>query len=207
MRLTVEPPMTETDNAKQGEQSRTEEIRTIDGVSNGKKECIADMYDRNFDGVYRWVYAQLGHDGEATKEVVQDVFMGALKSSSSFSGRSSIRTWLLSIASNKVADYYRKHQRRNENEISVDGEEIPDMQAAGELEDIENTNEMKQLISGTLDKLPLLYRQVLILKYQDDFSTVDIADVINRSPKSVENLLRRARLSFKNMYLKAERKK
>lgn len=199
--------MTDKDTAKLNEQSHSEDVRTMNGVSNGKRECIADMYDRNFDGVYKWVYAQLGHDGEATKEVVQDVFMGALKSSQNFSGRSSIRTWLLSIASNKVADYYRKHQSRKENEISVDGEDIPDVQTKGaEFDDIENTSEMKQLISGTLDSLPLVYRQVLILKYQDDFSTGDIAAIINRTPKSVENLLRRARVAFKNTYLKVERK-
>jgi len=188
------------------EQSWAEEIEAMLGMAAGRADSITAVYDRHFTGVYRWVYNQVGRDDEAAKEIVQDVFMGALKSSKNFSGKSSIRTWLLSIASRKVADYYRKHKQRMTHELTCDIESIPDATGAEDgPEQLQSTGEMKQFVRGLLDKLPPVYRQVLVSKYQEGMSTEDIAAILQKSPKAVENLLRRARQGFQRVYLEAQK--
>lgn len=51
-------------------------------------------------------------DGE---DIVQNVFISAFESYYSFEGRSSVKTWLMAILKNKVAEFYRKKYRHTEN--------------------------------------------------------------------------------------------
>ncbi len=188
------------------EYSWAEEIEVMLGMAAGRADAVTAVYDRHVRDVYRWVYNQVNRDEEATKEIVQDVFMGALKSSKYFSGKSSIRTWLLSIASRKVADYYRKHKQKMQHEVAVDIDTLPEPQSGeGNQAELQETGEMIQLVRTLLDKLPSVYRQVLVSKYQEGMSTLDIAAVLQKSPKAVENLLRRARQSFQKEYLATQK--
>ena len=49
-------------------------------------------------------------DAELAKDLVQDTFLAALESTHKFEGRSSERTWLVSILTNKIIDNYRKKE-------------------------------------------------------------------------------------------------
>jgi RNA polymerase sigma-70 factor (ECF subfamily) len=48
---------------------------------------------------------------DAAEDLVQDVFVAALKGADGFAGRSSVRTWLTSILVHKIADYRVKAGR------------------------------------------------------------------------------------------------
>ena len=53
--------------------------------------------------------------------------------------------------------------------------------------------ETRQVVNEALPKLPLDYRQVLILKYVEEMAVLEISQIIDRSPKSMEGLLTRSR--------------
>lgn len=53
---------------------------------------------------------------EVVEDVVQEVFLSALKGADGFAGRSSVRTWLTGNLRNKIADHHRKSAR----EVSID---------------------------------------------------------------------------------------
>jgi RNA polymerase sigma-70 factor, ECF subfamily len=63
------------------------------------------------------------------------------------------------------------------------------MEASRSIESEENN----EAVRYALLKLPLHYRQVLILKYVEGFSVKEISVITNRSQKSVEGLITRAR--------------
>ena len=186
--------------AKTGDvMSKSEELELCRGVGDGKADCISELYNRHFDGVYSWVFNSLQRNHPATEEVVQDTFMGALKGAGRFNGRSSVRTWLLGIANKKVVDYLRKNGKIQRNEIALDMETVkPAGDGHSALEQSEQNHEMVIVIRSVLDGLPQLYRQVLNLKYVEGLSIVNISDVVSRSPRAVEGLLRRAREELKN---------
>ena len=48
------------------------------------------------------------NNSDVAKDLVQDAFFAALKSAKNFQGKSTERTWLVSILKRKVIDYYRK---------------------------------------------------------------------------------------------------
>jgi RNA polymerase sigma-70 factor (ECF subfamily) len=65
------------------------------------------------DVLWRFCKSRTG-SADLSEEVVQETLLAAMRGHASFAGRSSERTWLLSIASNKIADHFRKAARRGE---------------------------------------------------------------------------------------------
>ena len=55
-----------------------------------------------------------------------------------------------------------------------------------------------------LSQLPQQYRILLLLKYVEEISVKEIAQIIDKSPKSVESMLQRARGAFIKQYQEKE---
>ncbi len=49
-----------------------------------------------------------------TEDLVQETFLSALKGINNFQGKSSLKTWLISILKRKIIDHYRKKSTSNE---------------------------------------------------------------------------------------------
>ncbi|MFN8032066.1 MAG: RNA polymerase sigma factor SigC [Mycobacterium sp.] len=115
--------------------------------------------------VWRTV-AFLGDPGNAD-DLTQETFLRALGSLPRFSGRSSARTWLLSIARRVVVDQIRRNQARPRSAYSVDLDHVLDTRrSAARFEDI---IEIRMLLDG-LDpdrRDALMLTQVLGLSYAE----------------------------------------
>jgi len=173
------------------------DLALIRRVASGESKAIADFYSSHIDAIYRSVFNQVGRDQQATQDIVQDTFIAAIKSAKNFEGKSSVFTWLYGIAHRKVADYFRKKK--------LDGKYASHYQDAPQdifevLEDPVNLEEnaiIKTYLQDILRQMPLHYRQILLLKYIDGMSVAEIASIMNKSNKSVEGILSRAREELK----------
>ncbi|MGB8389116.1 RNA polymerase sigma factor SigC [Mycobacterium sp.] len=107
-------------------------------------------------------------DPGTADDLTQETFLRALGSLPRFSGRSSARTWLLSIARRVVVDQIRRNQSRPRTSYSVDLERVLDARraAASRFEDIV---EIRMLLDGLdIDRRhALLLTQVLGLSYAE----------------------------------------
>ncbi|WP_328354112.1 RNA polymerase sigma factor SigC [Mycobacterium sp. NBC_00419] len=116
--------------------------------------------------VWRTV-AFLGDPGNAD-DLTQETFLRALGSLPRFSGRSSARTWLLSIARRVVVDQIRRNQARPRSTgYSVDLDQVLDTRrSAARFEDI---IEIRMLLDGLDDdrRHALMLTQVLGLSYAE----------------------------------------
>jgi RNA polymerase sigma-70 factor (ECF subfamily) len=172
---------------------KTDETELVEKLKQGDPDAVEQMYNANIDRVYSLVFNQVDKDHEVAQEIVQETFIAAVKAVKFFQVRSSISTWLYSIANRKVADYYRRKKREDKHLVGydVESEKLPDSSqvnaAPGEAED------SSIAIRQALAKLPLHYRQAVILKYVEGFPVSDIGEIMGRTEKSVEGLLSRAR--------------
>lgn len=164
-----------------------------------KRELFKKTYEENFQYIYSFVYSRLAGRVDSVEDIVQNVFMSAMNSIDSFKEKSSYRTWLCGIARYKIMDYYRK-------EVSFDSieymDEINNIDNSSALEDIVINEETKAIVIKTLNKLPSTYKFVLILKYIDNHSVKEIADIFQKTPKSIDGILQRGKIQFKNESLK-----
>ena len=66
----------------------------------------AGWVDRYGDGLLRFALTRVGCRDTA-EDLVQEAFLAAWQSRSTFDGRASLGTWLIGILRRKIADHYR----------------------------------------------------------------------------------------------------
>jgi RNA polymerase sigma-70 factor (ECF subfamily) len=142
---------------------------------------IADVYDAHVDEVYRFVHRRCRHHAMA-EDITQETFMAAIRSTDD---PSSISVgWLLTVARNRLFDVLRRDARygRKLRLVGVAETDGHDADLAERLR-----------VEGALNELSVDYRLVLTLHYIDGFTVPALAEHLDRSVKSVEGLVTRAR--------------
>ena len=97
-----------------------EEQQLVAAVIRKDRKATAELVGRFADPVHAYVRHRLAPRADMVDDLVQDVFLAALKGLPSFAGRSSLRAWLLGIARHKVEDHYRVYLRRSETTSDFD---------------------------------------------------------------------------------------
>lgn len=132
------------------------------------------------DDVWRYASSKLRRREDA-EDAAMEVFASAMREFPRLSKAQSPRLWLLGIARNKVNDCLRRRYRRSESSLSeaiaTPAPSIP----------------LRESLLDTLDELPDLHREVLVLKYVSGLSTDEVARVIRKSSAATNSLLQRAR--------------
>ena len=175
---------------------RTGDFELLQRIEKGDHDAVAALYNAHVDRIYALILNQVDRDRETAQEILQETFFSAVKSVGRFRGKSSVYTWLCSIANRKVADFYRHKKREAKHRVQypVDTDEMQD--TSENITTIIESEESNENIRKILYSLPLHYRQVLLLKYVEKLPVSEISEIMERSPKSVEGLLTRARKEF-----------
>ncbi len=154
------------------------------------------IYQRYGGKVYAKCISIL-RDEELANDAVQDVFMKILLNLSGFSGKSTFSTWLYSITYNYCIDLVRRKKKEKnlfsddmEKTMDVIDEEVPDEYLL-ELD-------VKRLRS-VLDRLQADDKAVLLMKYQDDMSIKEIAEVFQKAESAIKMKIKRAKHRAKLM--------
>jgi len=129
------------------------------------------------------------------QDVVQEAFLRAFKSFAGFRG-SNGRAWLLTIVRNTSYTLLKKNHAVDlttsfDEEIHRSGEE------SGSAATILERSEDAELIREAMDKLPVEFREILILRHQEDLSYKEIADIAQIARGTVMSRLSRARGKLK----------
>ena len=129
------------------------------------------------------------------QDVVQEAYLRAFKSFGGFHG-SNGKAWLLTIVRNTCYTLLKKNRVADlttpfDEEIHASDNES--LSAATILERSEDA----ELIRQAMDELPAEFREILTLRYQEDLSYKEIADIAQIPPGTVMSRLARARGKLK----------
>lgn len=142
-------------------------------------------------------------------EVVQDAWLAAVRNLDGFQGRSSLKTWLLTITANTAKSLLRKvrrdvslddlpapHGSIDETRFAADGHWSPAPLAWHEdsPEALLAEDELRQCLEKTLLSLSELQRSVLLLRERQGLELEEICNLLEVSLSNVRVLLHRARL-------------
>lgn len=149
------------------------------------------------------------NNSDVAKDLVQDAFFAALKSAKNFQGKSTERTWLVSILKRKVIDYYRKINSKKgkaevrmnfyddgENEGSWLEERVPQSWNNKTEKDIENL-ELKNQLDTCIDNLPEKYALVFRMKTIQEFETEEICKELDITASNLWVIIHRARTQLR----------
>jgi len=152
--------------------------KIISRLKNRDKEAFIAVYDANVQDINRFVYYKIGQREEAN-DLTSMIFLKAWNhiQNNTLEDAKTLRALLYKIARNAIIDHYR--DSGNKLSASLDDEKNPiEIIAEGkdQQEIIDNTANLELIKS----KLPLLkdeYREVIILKFINDLSLEEIADI------------------------------
>ena len=142
------------------------------------------LYLESYGVVYNYVRRRMAGDA-AAEDVVAEAYLLAARSFRRFDPtRAKFSTWVIHIANNCMASYYRREHP------SVPLDELPERVFS--VEDVQSEAEDKELVDQLLGVLDERERELVILKYCDDMRNVDIARELGMNASTVSTLLARA---------------
>jgi len=155
-------------------------------------------YDDAVDRVYGYVYTRSGGNIEVAEDVTQQSFVQVIRHWQTFDGRSDPLTWICSIARNKLTDHYREQERQRRRQLRMVVGEIGSESPAPE-----RAVGDRDAIVAALRQLPDIERAALVLRYLDDLSVREVANLIGRSVDATDAVIRRAKERFRSVYPEA----
>lgn len=169
---------------------------------NGNKEVFKDLIDKYTSPLYNFTVRLT--DKNNAPDIVQDIFIKVWRNLHRFdTAKASFKTWLFTIAKNTITDFLRKKKilsfsdLENYDDDYSFSEKIPDEnllpdEALQKLQDSE-------LLNKLLDKLPINYKTVLILHYQENMTFLEIGKILDKPLNTVKSHHQRAILELRKM--------
>ncbi len=135
--------------------------------------------------VFGYIKHSVG-SADIAKDIYQDVYLQALQNITRMDINRSLKNWLMTVARNKVINYYREKKRREYVLISDDSYQS----------DIYINADYEKHISHALNKLTESQRNILIARELDGLSYEELSKKTGLSQPAVTSLLDRARKNF-----------
>lgn len=164
----------------------------------GDGQAFAQLYEENFDKIYRYIFLRLGNQAEA-EDLSQEVFVKALEAIGSYKWRNlPFASWLFRIAHNQIVDYLRKQTKVKE--AALDDDNMTSASEANPAFIAEKELEIEELIDG-VKKLSPAQREVISLRFGAELSISEAARVLGKSPGTVKALQYNGIVALRKMLL------
>lgn len=162
-----------------------------------EQEELTEWFDKYGQAILTFILLMV-RDYQQAEDLTQETFIKAFRNQHQFERKSSVKTWLYSIAHNVTKDYFRKkHPLRHYLGLTMreaDDKPIP--------EQIVTMNVQNEQLYKSIQQLKPSYRQVIILRKLKEFSTTETALILNWSESKVKMTLKRALVELKNQLIK-----
>ena len=162
------------------------------------------------DYLFRYAYSRM-RNANAAEEVVQETFLAGVRYSSQYSGKGSVRGWLIAILKRKIVDHFRARKKHegvtiNDEDDAFDPSAVLfDQQGSWkpgafkwapsperELE----MSELSDVVQDCLKSIPQGQADVFVLSVMEEMETEAICDQLSISPSNMWVRMHRARLGL-----------
>jgi RNA polymerase sigma-70 factor, ECF subfamily len=179
----------------------------LHAAQKGDRKAFVEIVRRYEETVYSFAF-KVCRDRDKAAETLQDTFVNVYRKLHQFDGKSKFTTWLYSIVANNCL---MKHRRSKLDEAAMSLNDLP---PHGEGNGIHShppipawkqtpldgvmRQELRTLLDNAIEKLPLDYRAVFIMRDVEGHSAEETARVLRLSIPAVKSRLRRARVFLRN---------
>jgi RNA polymerase sigma factor (sigma-70 family) len=184
------------------------DAQLIVAVRRGNDHAFEQLYRRYSVGVGRFVAGRVRDRGRA-EDLVQEIFLSALRRLRATDTEISFRPWIFEIARNATIDHYRRTSRTEE--VSIHGDDT--LRPADQLRLVggaharpENAMLNKERFDHLRDAFAELsdnHHRVLVMREFEGLSYREIAKKMDMTRPAVESALFRARRRLQQEYARA----
>lgn len=169
-----------------------------------QKDKFLEAYDAYADELFRFATAHVS-ESEIVSDLLQDTFTKTWLYISKGKEIQNIRAFLYMTLRNIIIDYYRKHKSFSLDDMLEENIQIRDP----DMEDIEvnlDTVYDFKRVHALLGYLPPLYKEVIVLRYINDMSVEEIADILGETTNNVSVRIHRAIKKLQDILVRTDQK-
>ena len=174
----------------------------IQGLRQRDPELLDRLIEEYQHRLYRYL-VYLTSDAARAEDFFQETWIRVLERGHQYDGRHKFEAWLFTIARNLVIDWQRQKKAISLDSM-VDPEEegrpidLPDEKAESPLH-VYLQGESEQRVQASLDRLPVPYREVLLLRFREEMQLDEIARIQSTPISTVKSRLYRGLEALKGL--------
>lgn len=168
---------------------------TLSGDAMTDRQTLQRLYRGEVKSVYGYLLARCGNPHVA-EDLTTETFLNAADRFAAGRGEEVSGAWLMTVAKRRLVDHFRQaasqHRRieRFGRELGLVPPAMPDDPAD------DDTEAVRRRVLGALESLPERHRAALALRYLDEHTVSEVADMLDVGYQAAESLLARARRGF-----------
>jgi RNA polymerase sigma-70 factor (ECF subfamily) len=173
------------------------DARLVEEARRGEQAAFGELVNRYERRLMR-VIKRFIRDEELARDLAQETFLRVYEKLDMFDPSRRFGPWLFRIGVNLTLDYLRKRKRRGRWALFSESpsEQMPDPG----VEDPRRYQNLQEEVRAVLEEIPENYRSVLILRDLENFSTSEIAAILNRKEATIRWRLAEARTRFQKLW-------
>ncbi len=157
-----------------------EELMQLISKNNGN--AFDELYKRYGQKIFSYFFRMLWKDKELAEDCTQELFVKIFNHAASFDINKQFSTWMYSMASNMCKNEYRQHEMKSTKlklvkEPSSMSPANPDMKR------------FKEAVHLSVQDLPEEKKQLYILRFQENLSVPQIAEIMNIAEGTIKSRL------------------
>ncbi len=176
----------------------TEEAQIAQGLRRRDPDLLDTLIEQYQHRLLRYLLHLTGNRALA-EDLFQETWLRVLEKGHQYDGRNKFPTWLFSIAHNVAIDHLRKRQPASLDAINEqeDGPVIDPPAGGPSAFDLLAEKEVARQIETAMDKVPVVYREVLVLRFQEQMKLEEIAQLIHIPLATVKTRLYRGVMALR----------
>ncbi len=164
------------------------DFELLEAWRSGDERAGRELFARHFDAIYRFFRSKIDDGAE---DLTQQTFLGCVRGKDRYRGEASFRTYLFTIARNRLYTHIRDRQRRDAV-LEVGEQSVADLGLASPTQQLAARQEQRLLLQA-MRSLPLDMQVALELHYWEGLSVREICEVVEAPEGTIKRRLQRAR--------------
>jgi len=162
-------------------------------LREGDLDALAVLIEQYQDRLFRYLVRLLREPATA-EDLFQQTWIRVIERIGSYDPQRSFENWLFTVARNLAYDHLRRYRPESLDEPLSSGNSRLDVLVVDEQSAIDSvlSGERAALLARAVETLPLIYREVLGLRFEQDLKLEEIADILRVPLSTVKSRLRRA---------------
>ena len=174
--------------ARRAASERSSDEALVKRIARGDKLAMQSLFARHRTSIYRWL-VRFVSDTTLAEDLLSEVFLDVWRQADRFEGRSSVSTWLISIARFKALS-----ARRRRTDAELDEKiEATVVDPADDPEAALQKKDRGELLRRALARLSPEHREIIELVYYHDQSVDECAEILGIPPATVKTRMFYAR--------------
>ena len=156
-------------------------------AQEGDASAVEVLYKQHVEAIYRYIYYRVSSQRDA-EDLTAEVFVRMVEGLPAyrFTG-APFESWLYRIASSRVIDFHRRNRRRPESDLD---ESLADSSTHPEEQILQNQE--IETLRAALRQLTDDEQSLLILRFVEHRSHIDVAEILGKTPAAVKAMQHRA---------------